>query len=205
MPDAIFHDGNRELQRRFDTERLADRVGDLTHDTINKNDRAFIEHMDMFFIATVDEQGHANCSYKGGEPGFVRVVDDHTIAFPNYDGNGMYLSMGNVLKTKQVGILFIDFENQHRMRLNGEATISYDDPLMTEYPEAQFIVRVRAREIFPNCPRYIHKMKLVQRSKFVPKSECQTPVPSWKTGGWVDDVLPEHDPARLPDAEVLDR
>ncbi|HLB23662.1 MAG TPA: pyridoxamine 5'-phosphate oxidase family protein [Dehalococcoidia bacterium] len=205
MPDAIFHDGNRELQRRFDTERLADRVGDLTHDTINKNDRAFIEHMDMFFIATVDEQGHANCSYKGGEPGFVRVVDDHTIAFPNYDGNGMYLSMGNVLKTKQVGILFIDFENQHRMRLNGEATISYDDPLMTEYPEAQFIVRVRAREIFPNCPRYIHKMKLVQRSKFVPKSECQTPVPSWKTGGWVDDVLPEHDPARRPDAEVLDR
>ena len=205
MPDAIFHDGNRELQRRFDTERLADRVGDLTHDTINKNDRAFIEHMDMFFIATVDEQGHANCSYKGGEPGFVRVVDDHTIAFPNYDGNGMYLSMGNVLKTKQVGILFIDFENQHRMRLNGEATISYDDPLMTEYPEAQFIVRVRAREIFPNCPRYIHKMKLVQRSKFVPKSECQTPVPSWKTGGWVDDVLPEDDPARRPDAEVLDR
>src|SRR3990172_9431147 len=150
MPDAIFHDGNRELQRRFDTERLADRVGDLTHDTINKNDRAFIEHMDMFFIATVDEQGHANCSYKGGEPGFVRVVDDHTIAFPNYDGNGMYLSMGNVLKTKQVGILFIDFENQHRMRLNGEATISYDDPLMTEYPEAQFIVRVRAHEIFPS-------------------------------------------------------
>ncbi len=203
--DTRFHDGNRQLQQRFDTERLADRVGELMHDTIDRNDRAFIEHMDMFFIATVDEQGHANCSYKGGEPGFVRVVDDHTIAFPNYDGNGMYLSMGNVLKTKQVGLLFIDFENQHRMRLNGEATISYDDPLMAEYPEAQFIVRVRAREIFPNCPRYIHKMKLVEHSKFVPKTECQTPVPSWKTGGWVDDVLPEHDPARLPDAEVLDR
>ncbi|MBI5288048.1 MAG: pyridoxamine 5'-phosphate oxidase family protein [Chloroflexi bacterium] len=205
MANDIFHDGNRELQRRFDTERLAGRVGELTHDRIDGNDRAFIEHMDMFFIATVDEQGHANCSYKGGEPGFVRVVDDKTIAFPNYDGNGMYLSMGNVLRTKQVGLLFIDFEQQHRMRFNGEASISYDDPLMAEYPEAQFIVRVRAREIFPNCPRYIHKMQLVQRSKFVPKSECETPVPAWKAGGWVDDVLPTNDPARRPDAEVLDR
>jgi predicted pyridoxine 5'-phosphate oxidase superfamily flavin-nucleotide-binding protein len=204
MP-ASYHDGNRNLQERFDTRRLAERVGDLTHDTIGPHDRAFIEHMDMFFLATVDAEGHANCSYKGGEPGFVRVVDDRTIAFPNYDGNGMYLSMGNVLETSQVGLLFIDFENQHRMRLNGEATIDYHDPLMSEWPEAQFVVRVRAREIFPNCPRYIHKLALVERSRFVPKNECQTPVPSWKTGGWVDDVLPATDIARESDREVLDR
>ncbi len=200
----FFHDGSRTLQEQFDTTRLADRVGELVHDQIDKNDKAFIERMDMFFLATVDEHGHANCSYKGGEPGFIRVVDDRTIAFPNYDGNGMYLSMGNVLKTKQVGLLFIDFERRHRMRLNGEATIDANDPLMAEYPEAQFIVRVKAREIFPNCPRYIHQMKLVQRSRFVPKSECDTPVPAWKTGGWVDDVLPADDAARNPDAEVLD-
>ena len=204
MPD-MFHDENRALQDRFDTRRLADRVGDLTHDVIGPHDRAFIEHMDMFFIATVDEQGHAQCSYKGGEPGFVRVVDDRTIAFPNYDGNGMYLSMGNVLQTSQVGLLFIDFEQQHRMRLNGEATIDFNDPLKAEWPEAQFIVRVRAREIFPNCPRYIHRMQLVERSKFVPKESCETPVPSWKTGGWVDDVLPADDPGRDPSREVLDR
>jgi uncharacterized protein len=200
----FFHDGSRTLQEQFDTTRLADRVGELVHDQIDKNDKAFIERMDMFFLATVDEHGHANCSYKGGEPGFIRVVDDRTIAFPNYDGNGMYLSMGNVLKTKEVGLLFIDFERRHRMRLNGEATIDANDPLMAEYPEAQFIVRVKAREIFPNCPRYIHQMKLVQRSRFVPKSECDTPVPAWKTGGWVDDVLPADDAARNPDAEVLD-
>jgi predicted pyridoxine 5'-phosphate oxidase superfamily flavin-nucleotide-binding protein len=200
----IYHDGNRALQAQFGTERLADRIKEIVKDHIDANDKAFIEHMDMFFIATVDEQGHANCSYKGGEPGFVRVLNANTIAFPNYDGNGMYLSMGNVLKTKQVGLLFIDFEHQHRMRLNGEATIDASDPLMAEYPEAQFVVRVTAREVFPNCPRYIHKMQLVQRSRFVPKSECKTPVPSWKTGGWVDDVLPESDPARDPNAEVLD-
>jgi hypothetical protein len=102
-------------------------------------------------------------------------------------------------------MLFIDFENQWRMRLNGEATIDAHDPLMAEYPEAQFIVRVKAREVFPNCPRYIHKMSLVERSRFVPKSECQTPVPAWKTGGWVDDVLPANDPAREGSREVLDR
>lgn len=203
MP-ASYHDGNRQLQEKFDTIRLAQRVGELTHDVISPHDKEFIERMDMFFLATVDEHGNPNCSYKGGEPGFVRVVDEKTIAFPNYDGNGMYLSMGNVLKTSHVGMLFIDFERQHRMRVNGDASIHYDDPLMADYPEAQFIVRVRAREVFPNCPRYIHKMQLVQRSRFVPKSECETPVPAWKTGGWVDDVLPAGDPARNPDAEVLD-
>jgi predicted pyridoxine 5'-phosphate oxidase superfamily flavin-nucleotide-binding protein len=204
MPD-IYTDASRQLQDQFDTRRLADRVGEIVHDVIDDHDRAFIERMDMFFLATVDELGHANCSYKGGEPGFVRVVDERTVAFPNYDGNGMYLSMGNVLQTRQVGLLFIDFEHQWRMRLNGEATIDLADPLMAEYPEAQFIVRVRAREIFPNCPRYIHKYKLVERSRFVPKTECKTPVPAWKRGGWVDDVLPEGDAARDPGAEVLDR
>ena len=203
--DTIYHDGNRQLQDQFDTRRLADRVNDIVKDHVDDNDRAFIERMDMFFIATVDEHGHANCSYKGGEPGFVRVIDERTIAFPNYDGNGMYLSMGNVLKTKEVGLLFIDFENQWRMRLNGEATIDMDDPLMAEYPEAQFIVRVHAREVFPNCPRYIHQYKLVKRSKFVPKGECKTPVPAWKTGGWVDDVLPATDIARDATREVVDR
>ena len=201
----MFHEGSRQLQDQFDTRRLAGRVGELTHDVIGESDRAFIERMDMFFIATVDENGQANCSYKGGEPGFVRVVDERTIAFPNFDGNGMYLSMGNVLQTGQVGLLFIDFENQWRMRLNGEASIDPADPLMADYPEAQFIVRVKAREIFPNCPRYIHKMQLVERSRFVPKSECVTPVPGWKAGGWVDDVLPAHDPARDESREVLDR
>jgi len=201
----IFHDGNRELQDRFDTRRLADRVSDIVHDFISDGDRAFIEKRDMFFLATVDAQGHANCSYKGGEPGFVRVVDEHTIAFPNYDGNGMYLSAGNILRTQQVGMLFIDFENQWRMRLNGEATIDPADALLAEYPEAQFIVRVTPREVFANCPRYIHQYQLVKRSKFVPKSECETPVPAWKKSGWVDDVLPVHDIAREDAREVLDR
>jgi hypothetical protein len=202
----IYAEGHRTLQEQFDTRRLADRLDDaIVKDHIDASDRAFIERMDMFFLATVDKNGHVNCSYKGGQPGFVRVIDAHTIAFPNFDGNGMYLSMGNVLETNQVGLLFIDFENQWRMRLNGTATIDSRDPLMAEYSEAQFIVRVRAREVFPNCPRYIHKMKLVERSRFVPKVACETPVPAWKKGDWVADALPERDPARDASREVLDR
>jgi hypothetical protein len=200
----LYLDSHRELQDRFDTRRLADRLDEaLVHDTINESEKAFIESRIMFFIATVDERGHATCSYRGGDPGFVRVVDEHTIAFPNYDGNGMYQSMGNVLNTGQVGILFIDFERPQRLRFNGTASIAHDDPLKSAYPEAQFVVRVRAREIFGNCPRYIHRMKLVERSRFVPKSGCQTPVPGWKAGEWVADVLPENDPARDKTREVL--
>jgi hypothetical protein len=136
----------------------------------------------MFFIASADEHGRPNCSYKGGDPGFVRVVDEHTIAFPNYDGNGMYLTMGNLVRNPAVGILFIDFERGRRMRLNGDASINPDDELMKDYPEAQLIVRVRARAVFPNCPRYIHRYERAERSRFVPEERTLTPVPQGLDG-----------------------
>jgi uncharacterized protein len=193
----VYHEGNRTLQDRFDTRRLADRLEErLVKDTIGDNDRSFIESADMFFLATADDEGRPNCSYKGGDPGFVRVLDPQTIAFPNYDGNGMYLSTGNLLRNPSVGMLFIDFERGDRMRLNGEASIDEQDPLMADYPEAQFIVRVRAREVFPNCPRYIHRMRRVARSEFVPREGCETPVPDWKRSDWAVDALPANDPAR---------
>ena len=205
MPE-LYHDGNRALQDTFDTRHLADRLEEvIVHEALTDRDREFIERMAMFFLATVDDRGHVNCSYKGGAPGFVRVLDEHTLAFPNYDGNGMYLSMGNLASTHEVGMLFIDFENQWRMRVNGTASIDMDDPLRAEYPEAQFIVRVRPREIFANCPRYIHRMTFAEQSRFVPDETCETPVPAWKAGQWVADVLPANDPARDPAREVLDR
>jgi predicted pyridoxine 5'-phosphate oxidase superfamily flavin-nucleotide-binding protein len=201
---GIYDTPHRSLQDRFDTRRLADRLAaDLVHDALTESEKAFIEARDMFFIATVNAQGHASCSYRGGEPGFVRVVDEHTIAFPNYDGNGMYLSMGNVLDTHQVGLLFIDFETPQRMRYNGEASIDFNDPLRDAFPEAQFVIRVRAREIFTNCPRYIHRMQRIEYSRFVPKAGCATPVPAWKAGDWVADDLPVDDPARDKSREVL--
>ena len=202
-----YHDGSRSLQDRFDTRALADRIDELlVTDTISDGDRAFIEDRDMFFLATADPEGRPTCSYKGGEPGFVRVLDSHTLAFPNYDGNGMYLSTGNLLLNPHVGMLFIDFAAGHRMRLEGTASIEPDDPLQAEYPEAQFVVRVRARAVYPNCPRYIHRYELVQRSRFVPRSDCVTPVPAWKRSEWAADALPADDPARDPgERDVLGR
>jgi predicted pyridoxine 5'-phosphate oxidase superfamily flavin-nucleotide-binding protein len=192
-----YHGGHRLLQDRFDTRRLADRIDEkLVDDIIDAEDKAFIESRDMFFLATADDEGRPNCSYKGGDPGFVRAVDDHTVAFPNYDGNGMYLSVGNVLVNPNVGMLFIDFERGRRLRLNGVASVDERDELMEHYPEAQFIVRVRAREVFPNCPRYIHNYRPVERSRFVPKVGWPTPAPEWKLSEWAKDVLPANDPAR---------
>jgi predicted pyridoxine 5'-phosphate oxidase superfamily flavin-nucleotide-binding protein len=203
---GLYHEANRGLQDRFDTRRLADRIEErIVRDEIDADDRAFIEARDMFFIATTDEEGQPQCSYKGGDPGFVRVLDEHTLAFPVYDGNGMYLTTGNLLSTGNVGLLFIDFEGRKRLRLNGVASVDDADPLLSEYPEAQLVVRVRATEVFPNCPRYIHEYRLVKRSRFVPKSDCETPVPKWKQSEWAHDVLPESDPAQDPSREVIAR
>jgi predicted pyridoxine 5'-phosphate oxidase superfamily flavin-nucleotide-binding protein len=201
---SLYHDGSRRFQDRFDTRRLADRIEAVTvRDVIDDDDRAFLERCDMLFMATADDDGRPQCSYKGGEPGFVRVLDERTIAFPSYDGNGMYLSLGNLAVNPYVGLLFISFEERKRMRLNGVAAISDDDPLLAEYPEAQSVVRVRATEVFPNCPRYIHEYRLVERSRFVPKAECETPVPKWKQSEWARDVLPAGDPAHDSGREVV--
>src|SRR5580765_2299054 len=147
----FYRDSHRQLQDRFDTRRLADRLDErIVHDRLTDNERTFIERQDMFFLATADAEGRPNCSYKGGDPGFVRVVDEHTVAFPVYNGNGMYLTAGNALVNPHVGLLFIDFERRRRMRLNGVASVAEDDPLLAEYPEAQLVVRVQATEVFPN-------------------------------------------------------
>jgi predicted pyridoxine 5'-phosphate oxidase superfamily flavin-nucleotide-binding protein len=203
---GVYNRGSRELQERFDTRRLADRLDERTvREHIDDDDRTFIEARDMFFLATADEEGKPQCSYKGGDPGFVRVLDERTIAFPVYDGNGMYLSAGNVLLNPHVGLLFIDFESRKRLRLNGIASVADDDPLLAAYPEAQMVVRVQATEVFPNCPRYIHEYRLVSRSRFVPRADCETPVPQWKRSDWASDVLPSGDPAADPSRDVVHR
>ena len=144
----------------------------------------------MFFLATCDDRGLPTCSYKGGDPGFVRVVDERTLAFPNYDGNGKYQSMGNLLRNPNVGMLFVDFEGSQRLRVQGVARIDDGDVLLAEYAEAQFIVRVEATEVYKNCPRYVHKYRFVETSEFVPHEGKETPQPAWKTSEELKDALP---------------
>jgi len=195
----LYDESHRALQRRFDTERLADRIEQrLCRAQLSGDDQAFIAGRDLFFLATVDSAGRPTCSYKGGDPGFVRSPDERTLVFPNYDGNGMYLSMGNVAATSQVGLLFIDFEQPQRLRVQGSARIVPADALEPRYPGAQFLVNVEVQQVFPNCPRYVHQMRKIAASEFVPHAGEITSVPKWKRMDWACDVLPADDPARNP-------
>lgn len=192
--DSFFHDGMRHLQDIRETRRIADRLEEkIVHSRLTADDQAFIQKCPMVFVATADDKGRPDCSYKGGLPGFVRAVNEQTLVLPDYDGNGMYRTWGNLLINPNIGLLFIDFENQSRLRVNGSAKISPDDPLCDEYPGSVFIIRINVEKIFPACPRYIHKMQLLSLSEYVPKNEYEPPIPAWKKFDEFRDALPARD------------
>jgi hypothetical protein len=194
---SMYHDGARRLQDRFETRALADRLVEVTvHTEFTDDDRKLVERSAMFFLATADEHGQPDCSFKGGRPGFVRVVDARTLAFPSYDGNGMFRSLGNISVNPAVGLLFIDFERPKRLRVSGVATVSETDPLLVEFTGAQLVVRVTATRIFPNCPRYIPTMRMEAPSPYAPVAGCTPPIPEWKQRPVFNEVLPPNDPAR---------
>lgn len=196
----LYGEQHRSLQEQFDTRKMADRIEELAVVTeISDETRAYIEARDMFFLATVDDNGRPTVSYKGGAPGFVKVLDDRTLAFPSYDGNGMFYSVGNIAANSQVGMLFIDFEKPHRIRVQGQAEISTDDALLAHWTEADVAVMVHVSELWQNCPRYIHRYQKVQESRYVPKEHCETPIAEWKRTDAVQDVL------RPEEAEKVDR
>jgi predicted pyridoxine 5'-phosphate oxidase superfamily flavin-nucleotide-binding protein len=191
---SAYHEGMRELQDRFQTRALADRLDErLGRAAFTDEDKAFIESRNMFFLATADAAGQPDCSYKGGLPGFVRVTGPSELAFPSYDGNGMFRSLGNLLVNPRVGLLFIDFERPRRLRVNGMAGLSGPT---AEFHGAQSVVRVQAELIFPNCPRYIHRSQAAEASPYVPVEGSTPPIPGWKKQPQFNEVLPEGDPAR---------
>lgn len=193
----LYGEAHRALQDRFDTRRLADRLEDVAMATVIEDDaRAFIESRDLFFLSSVDDRGRPTVSYKGGAPGFVRVLDETTLAFPNYDGNGMYLSMGNAAERTEVGLLFIDFERPHRLRAQGRAEVSANDPLISDWPGADLVVRVCLHELWQNCPRYIHRYERVAASHYVPDAAGRAPLAGWKRIDGLQDVLDRNDQSR---------
>lgn len=183
MPDSImYHEGNRRLQDQFDSRRISDRLEEkLTRTAFTDDDKAFIESSCYFFLATADAEGRPDCSFKGGMPGFVRITGPSELAFPDYDGNGMFKSLGNILVNPRVGVLFIALHDKpRRLRVNGTATVHQDDSLVNETVGAQLIVRVSAKAIFPNCPRYIPTMQLTEPSIYTPRAGYEAPEPTWK-------------------------
>lgn len=192
----MYHAGNRALQDQFDSRRIADRLEQkLTRTAFTDDDKAFIESSFYFFLATADADGRPDCSFKGGSPGFVRVTGPAELAWPDYDGNGMFKSLGNIMVNSNVGLLFIDMHDRpRRLRINGSARVSRDDPLLATTVGAQLIVRVAARAIFPNCPRYIPKFQLVEPSIYVPKPGCDPVEPAWKSFDSFRDVIHPRQP-----------
>lgn len=190
----MYHDGMRQLQDQRDTRKLADRLQQVTSRTaFTDEDRALIGAAAMVFVASADADGQPDCSYKGGMPGFIRVLDERTLCLPDYDGNGMYRTWGNVLVNPRVGLLFLDFERGKRLRVNGRATLALEDPLLGEFPGAVFLVRVVAELIFPNCPRHLHTMQVVEHSAHSPRPGYEPPVPAWKCFAEFRDALPARD------------
>jgi predicted pyridoxine 5'-phosphate oxidase superfamily flavin-nucleotide-binding protein len=191
----LYHEGSRRIQDRFDTRRIADRLERVNlRGAFTAADRELIEGAAMFFLSTVDPDGTPDVSYKGGLPGFVRVVGDATLAFPSYDGNGMFKSLGNVLADARVGLLFLRWTGAaKKLRVQGRASVREDDPLLESFPGAQLVVRVEATRIFDNCPRYLHRMELVEHSAYAPRPDYEPPVPGWKRDPRYRDALPERD------------
>jgi predicted pyridoxine 5'-phosphate oxidase superfamily flavin-nucleotide-binding protein len=191
----LYHEGSRELQDRFDSRRIADRLEQVNvRATFNDEQREIIENAPMFFLASADAEGFPDVSHKGGQPGFVKIVGPSTLAFPNYDGNGMFKSLGNVLVNPRVGLLFIRWgDAPRRVRVQGRASVSEDDPLLGEWEGAQLVVRVEAERIFFNCPRYVHHVEIVEYSDYTPRAGHTPPVPDWKRRPEYREALPARD------------
>ncbi len=188
---AMYHAGARALQDRFDSRRIADRLESVTvHQELTEADRAAIESCAMFFLATADGDGWPDCSYKGGIPGFVRVIDPTTITFPSYDGNGMFRSLGNIVVNPRVGLLFVDLERSSRLRVVGTAVVDHAADVVGSHHGAQAVVRVSVQRVFPNCPRYLHRMAMVEHSGYAPRPGHNPPQPGWKQAEVFRDVLP---------------
>ena len=196
----LYGETHRSLQDGHGTRRLADRLEALAHSEFDPSDRAFIESVAMFFLATVDERGRPTVSYKGGAPGFVRITGPGELTFPIYDGNGMYLSLGNIGSSPNVGLLFIDFESPRRLRVQGTARIAPIDDALADYPGAQHLVRVTVSQVFVNCGRYIHKVKDRTLSPHVPDRAGRQPFPEWKRIDMLAETLSDRDKSKVKEA-----
>ena len=193
--ETMFHAGHRALQDRFDGRRVADALE--THrrlDSLGPEQVELIESAAFFFLATA-HGGSVDCSFKGGAPGFVRVTGPTALEWPDFDGNSMYRSLGNIAESPSVGLLFIRMDGtSHRLRVNGRATLDFDAPELARWPGAKVMVRLSAHEIFPNCPRYIPDLASDTASAFLPQTDKPLAKPPWKDRDYIREILPEADP-----------
>lgn len=160
MTDQPFHPGELEAQRRWATAGSWDdaRRKRLLWDHIPLEFHARLEAATFFFLATGSPDGRCDCSFKGGGPGLIRILDTKQFVFPDFDGNGAFMSLGNILINPHVGCLFIDFNDGGRLRVNGRAKIIEHGPLLVHFPGATRVVLVNVEQVVPNCPQHVPRL-----------------------------------------------
>lgn len=165
----ILHPGELEAQRRFGAEGYwNDHNLGMIRDHLAPAWAAFLEAQAFFFIATANDRGECDCSFRGrefnasGQPyPLLKVLDAKTLVFPDFSGNKLYNSLGNILVNPHIGMLFVDFQNRSRARVNGAAEIIEDRRTHEDiWPMAQRYVRVTVQQAYPNCKARIPKMNL---------------------------------------------
>ena len=156
--------------------------------------KELIENSKFFFIAS-SWNGYSDCNIKSGDPGFVKIVEKGIVEYPEYDGNSMYRTAGNISKNPNVALLFLNFDGKsRRIRINGHATIHHDNKSLEDHFGAKFVVRINC-EIYPNCPRYIPNLEKDEPSVYVPrKDKGVPPAPEWKKRDYIKNILPKNDP-----------
>ena len=200
----FYTEAQRTLQNEFRTRDLAERIKEaVVTEVLSDQQAAFIHSRNMFYLSTVDELGYPSCSYKGGDIGFVRVIDPKTVVFPNYDGNGMFMSTGNIQAKSKIGLLFIDFQTPQRIRVRGEAKCIKEGPILKSYPGANLAVELTVSTVWVNCPRYIHRMDLSDQSPYIPAKDGTIPLALWKRVDLVQDVITDKDRAEAESLGII--
>ena len=196
MAGELFGEGARALQDEFDSRRLAEALQTFAvHEALTDEDVELIRSQSTVWVSTVDADGWPDVSYKGGDVGFVEVVDPTELRIPSYDGNGMWRTLGNVDDTGRVALLFIDTDRPWRMRVQGTARVSTDPADVERHRGAQAVLIVTVERTFPNCGRYIHTGGEI--SKFAPRLDHDPPIPDWKRIEAIRPVLPQRDQEAL--------
>ena len=162
-----FGRGETEAQRCWGSAERHDpaRLARLLLDHIPAEYHARIEAAPFFFLATSNACGQCDCSFKGGGPGLVRLLDARSLAFPDFTGNDLFMSLGNILENPHVGLLFIDFADGARLRVNGRASIHDDGPAHALFPQAPRVVVVAIEEVTPNCPAFVPRLHFTANTK----------------------------------------
>ncbi|KYC43621.1 pyridoxamine 5-phosphate oxidase [Scytonema hofmannii PCC 7110] len=156
--DQVFFNCPKYIQSRHIETELTQSLQQpevLTRDALSQTDESWITQADTFFIASYHPEVGADASHRGGFPGFVRVINSHKLVFPDYAGNNMFQTLGNLLVNPYTGLLFVNFESGHTLQLTGQAKVIWEAKRLSEFAGAQRLVEFDIEQVLESrnvCP-----------------------------------------------------